>query len=80
MEKFESSFGEVLVDLFKDRTRIELRFVDDEGGEAEAEIAMQEYLDSLDKNDSGKFGKNEVGRAEIWENEECLRSFIADIF
>ena len=81
MEMFESSFGMVKIEM-SNTARIELSFVDENGGggEAEAEICMQEYLDSLDKEDNGKFGKNEVGRAEIWENEDGSQSFVADIF
>jgi len=77
MERFLSSYG--MVSVFCSRTeKIELSFVDKNSvpGVEEAEMAMQEYFDSLPTQDNGKFGKNEVGRAEEFE-PNC---FIADVY
>ena len=77
MEMFESSFGMVKIEM-PSTERIELSFVDGNGGggEAEAEICMQEYLNSLEDKENGKFSKNEVARAE----EFSPNLFVADIY
>jgi len=74
MEHFKSSYGTVVVEIQGER--LNLQFTEDNLGCAEAEICMQEYLDSLEDKDNGKFGKNEIGRVEEWE--EGL--FVADIY
>lgn len=77
MENFLSSFGMVSIEM-PSTERIELKFIkeNDENGEAEAEMAMQEYLDSLAEQENGKFGKNEVGRAEEYEHN----LYVADVY
>ena len=67
MENYYSSYGLVNIGINTERNRISLFDVDNlRLSTAEAEIIMQEYIDEFPQD--GKFGKNEVGVCEDWDD------------